>query len=198
MVPNHHAHHPPESSAAWLDELWSRQEKRLPLAQEWWRMAGGHPGARAVDVGCGPGRIALAYADWAGERGSVLAVDTSRDALAFLENKRDARRHAHVSTRQLDLQQDPLPSGQFDVVFATDMLHHVERPGAIFRHLRPTRATLLVGEFDPEGPGDMGPPLEARLPPERVLAWLRDASWVPDAPVFHPRFEHYSIVARAT
>lgn len=179
------------------DELWQRQEARLGLAQKWWWMAGGQPGAFVADVGCGPGRIAFEYAEWAGDRGSVLAVDASSEALKFLETQRDPERHAHLHTLELDVETSPLPAQRFDIVFVTDMLHHVANPSAVLRHLRPTRATLLVSEFDPKGPGDVGPPLADRIPPERLVAWLTEASWFPDEPVYHPQFEHYSIVARA-
>lgn len=178
--------------------MWERQGARLPLASRWWFLGGGRPGARVADVGCGPGRIALAYADWAGPEGSVLAVDADPDALAFLEARRDPARHANVRALLLDAQDSPLPAERYDAIFVTNVLHHVERPGDLLRHLRPTRSTLVVAEFDPEGPGEIGPPPEERIAPARLAEWLREAGWAPDEPARMPAHESYAIVARST
>ena len=70
------------------------------------------PGAKVLDIACGRGRHAIAAA----ERGAdVVAVDS--DARRLQEAENVARRH-NVSVRWVhaDLEREPLPPGDFDVV----------------------------------------------------------------------------------
>lgn len=182
------------SHTTW-EEVWRRQERRAPLADDWWHALALRPGARVAEVGCGPGYFALRYANLAGPAGHVHAVDVNEDALAFLRARLDPAHHAHVTTEVLDVEEHPLPSLRFDALFLTDVLHHADEPRRALRNLRETRAPLLVAEFDPEGPGEMGPPREERLRPDDLLAMLRGAGWAPGAVARQP-FEHYSVIAR--
>lgn len=177
-----------------LDHLAERQRARLPLAREWWAMAGGTRGARVADVGTGPGVLARQYAEWAGPDGSVLALDKDPEAVAYLRARLDPVRHANVTVRALDAE-DMMLEGDFDILFLTDVLHHAQRPDAFLRNLRATGRALLVAEFDPEGEGEVGPPRDVRLAPDDVLALLEEAGWSP-GPVLWQAMEHYAVVAR--
>lgn len=177
-----------------LDEMADRQRARLPLAREWWAMAGGKRGARLADVGCGPGVLARQYAEWAGPDGSVLALDRSADAVAYVRARLDPARDAHVTVRAHDAQASPLEE-RVDLVFLTDVLHHADDPARVLANLRAPGRTLLLAEFDPEGEGELGPPRDDRLAPGDVLAMLEDAGWTP-GPVLWQAMEHYAIVAR--
>lgn len=90
---------------------------------------------RVLDVGTGPGwvpiELALRKPGW-----EIWAVDASEDMLA------QARRHASeagVADRAHFVHGDatnlPFESGEFDVVLSHFMLHHIERPGALFDEL---------------------------------------------------------------
>lgn len=175
--------------------MWARQEKRADLAERYWTLAGGRPGWRVADVGCGPGLFALRYAAFTGPTGHVHAVDVDEDALAFLRAKLDPVHHAHVTTEALDVAAAPLPDLAFDAVFCCDMLHHVDDADAALRNLRASRARLVVAEFDRAGPGAMGPPPEMRIAARELDRMLRDAGWSPErvVPLEH---EHYAIVAK--
>lgn len=170
--------------------IWDRQAMRASLADVWWRMAGGRPGARVLDVGCGPGLFALRYADLGGV---VTATDLAEGALRFLDARRAGR---DVATRLHDAEDAPFPERGFDVAFVTNVLHHARRPDRILAHVRDAAATLLVAEFDPDGPGAIGPPLADRVAPPTLAAWLRDAGWAPGPPARGQPYEHYAIVAR--
>ena len=77
---------------------------------------GAFPGQRAVDVGCGPGRSALALAA-AGL--DVLAVDTHQPFLDELEvAARAAGLADRVHTRNLPMQALPVDAGVLDVVWS--------------------------------------------------------------------------------
>lgn len=177
------------------EEMYARQERRASLAQVYWDLANGRPGHRVADVGSGPGYFALRFAALTGPTGHVHAVDVSSEALEFLREKLDPVHHAHVTTEVLDIEAHPLPDLHFHAIFCTDALHHAGDIGAALANMRLANARLVVAEFDPAAPGDMGPPLEMRIAPERMLDALRGAGWKPGpwVPLDH---EHYAIVAR--
>lgn len=183
------------SHASHLDEMWRRQEARADLAQVYWDMAGGRPGHRVADVGSGPGYFALRFADLTGPTGHVHAVDVSADSLAYLRAKLDPVHHAHVTTEVLDVERLPLPDLHFHALFCTDMLHHVGDLDAALSNLRVGRARLVVAEFDPRAPAEIGPPIEMRLAPDAIERALRKSGWTPGPPRVLGH-EHYAIVAR--
>lgn len=175
--------------------MWERQQKRADLADEYWRLAGARPGWRVADVGCGPGWFALRYAAMTGPTGHVHAVDADEGALEFLRAQIDPIHHAHVTTEALDVEKAPIPDLHFDAVFCTDLLHHANDLAAVLRNVHAPRATLVVAEFDPHAPGDMGPPVEDRIEPRDLMRALDEAGWAA-GPWRALRHEHYAIVAR--
>lgn len=175
--------------------MWARQEKRGELALRYWDLVGGRPGSRVADVGCGPGYFALRYAALTGPTGHVHAVDADPEGLAFLQRKLDPVHHAHVTLEELDITRAPLPDLGFHALLCTDMLHHVDDLPAALRNLRLSRAPLLIAEFDPAGPGDIGPPMDMRIAPDALLAGLKTAGWTTRAWVALAH-EHYAVVAK--
>lgn len=177
-------------------EMWERQAKRGELAARYWDLAGGRPGMRVADVGCGAGYFAWYYANLTGPTGHVHAVDVDEPSLDHLRSRLEPAHHAHVTTELLDAEKTPLPELHFDALFCTDVLHHVEDVPALLRNLRQSRARLVIAEFDPSGPGDFGPVLGMRIAPEALLRALKDAGW--QAREWHAlAHEHYAIVARS-
>ena len=160
------------------------------------------PSTRDDDPGDGPdaalelpGVLARQYAEWTGPGGSVLALDLRPEAIAHVRARLDPVRDAHVTARVLDAEAMPLED-RVDLVFLTDVLHHAGDPARLLANLRAPGRTLLLSDYDPEGEGEVGPPRDARLAPEDVLALLRDAGWAP-GPVLWQAMEHYALVSRA-
>lgn len=187
-----HQHYRKDLSHLTEEEVWTRQQRRAPLLDRWWRLLEGRPGMRLLDVGSGPGFFTLAFASLVGPEGRVLAVDLRPEPLAFL----DRRRPPNVRTLVWDVEAAPLPETGFDAVLLTDVLHHAERPAEVLARLRGAAPRLLVAEFDPEGPGEMGPPAAERIAPAEMDRLLREAGWTPARREAHP-FEHYAILATA-
>jgi ubiquinone/menaquinone biosynthesis C-methylase UbiE len=82
------------------------------------------PGESVLDVGCGTGTLAIAAKRQVGTTGTVYGVDASPEMLARAEKKARAA-GAGVVFKQAYAQKLPFSDGQFDVVLATVMLHHL-------------------------------------------------------------------------
>ena len=75
-------------------------------------------GARVLDVGCGGGRNSR----WFAEQGATVeGVDL---AAPLLETVR-ASMPASVNLTAMDVLRDPLPTGEFDVVYDSGCFHHI-------------------------------------------------------------------------
>jgi ubiquinone/menaquinone biosynthesis C-methylase UbiE len=109
------------------------------------------PGDRVLDVGCGPGRLALAFAERVGPTGSVDGIDAAVEMINRASGL--ARKRGVVATFQVAFaQQLPFPDATFDAVACTLALHHVaedDQPtavGEMYRVLKP-HGRLLIAEF---------------------------------------------------
>ena len=108
-------------------------------------------GDRVLDVGCGPGRLAIAFAERVGPTGSVDGVDAAVEMINRASSQ--ARKRGVVATFQVALaQQLPFPDATFDAVACTLALHHVAEDdqqtavGEMYRVLKP-HGRLLIAEF---------------------------------------------------
>jgi demethylmenaquinone methyltransferase/2-methoxy-6-polyprenyl-1,4-benzoquinol methylase/phosphoethanolamine N-methyltransferase len=107
------------------------------------------PGQRVLDVGCGPGRLAIVAAAAAGPTSEVCGIDPAPE---MIERARRNAARAGV-TISLDVgvvEALPYDADHFDVVLSTLMLHHlpddVKRRGLaeIRRVLRPGGRVVAV------------------------------------------------------
>ena len=104
------------------------------------------PGDRALDLGCGVGRVAEYLADTTGAR--VTGVDVASAAISRAERRTRARRD-QVRYLHLDLNTADLPSRRFDAALAVDTLYLVndltETLGRIASSLRPGGRIVILG-----------------------------------------------------
>lgn len=120
-----------------------------------WERAGFRPGARILDVGCGPGYATFDLASLVGPGGHVLAVDVSPRFVAHLEAERRRRGVEHVEARVEDLEALSLPPESVDGAFARWVLCFLRDPAGaverVARALRPGGAFVVLDYCHYEG-----------------------------------------------
>ena len=109
------------------------------------------PGDRVLDVGCGPGRLAMVFAERVAPTGSVDGIDPAAEMIKRATAR--ARRHEMPVTFQVAVaQQLPFSDATFDAVACTLALHHVADDDQLmavqemYRVLNPG-GRLLIAEF---------------------------------------------------
>ena len=91
------------------------------------------PGARVLDVGCGPGTITVDIADRVAP-GRVIGIDASADVID--QARRDASGVDNVEFATGDVYALDFPDSSFDVVHAHQVLQHLSDPVGALREMR--------------------------------------------------------------
>ena len=127
----------------------------------WWQLAGITQGASVLDLGCGPGLVALEIAEVVGAGGRVVGVDREADAVATARALLDEAGHPQVGVQRAEAWDTGLEPGTFDVVCLRHVLAHntAEEVSRILEHvrvlLRPggccyvAESDLTAGRIDP-------------------------------------------------
>ncbi len=106
---------------------------------------------RALDVGCGPGHVALMVLDELESVTEVVGVDLSTNMLRHAQRHRAASPHRDRLRFELgDAKGLPFQDGSFQTVFSNTILHHIPDPvpflAEVWRVLAPG-GTLLVRDL---------------------------------------------------
>jgi arsenite methyltransferase len=106
------------------------------------------PGERVVDVGTGPGLLAVDIAAAVGPDGLVCGIDVSDSMLALAQARATQPGSAPIELRQAAADQLPCAEEAFDVAVSTQVFEYVEDvPAAlaeVHRVLRPGGRVLLL------------------------------------------------------
>ena len=134
-----------------------------------------------ADVGAGSGYFAFRFADLL-PGGTVRAIDIEPEMVRHIHHKAATDWVGNVEA-VLTTPDDPGVTGEVDVVFVCDVLHHVEQRQAWLRQLhaqmRPGARLVLI-EFE-EGDLPEGPPESIKLPKEQLISLVRQAGFRLDA-----------------
>ncbi len=149
----------------WLVTLTSLG-RRDRLREEVVERAALQPGMRVLDVGCGPGTLALRLKTAVGAEGQVSGIDASPEMIEVAKGKA-RKRDVEIDLRVAVAEALPYDDASFDCVTSTLVFHHLPEDvklaslGEIRRVLAPG-GRVVVGDF-PAGSGPL---------PHRVLSLL--------------------------
>jgi ubiquinone/menaquinone biosynthesis C-methylase UbiE len=92
------------------------------------------PGGKALDMGTGPGFVAIEVAKLLkGTGGRVVGMDLSQAMLALAaENAAKAGLNGILAWREGDVKAMPFDDGEFDLIVSNDSLHHWDDPLPVF------------------------------------------------------------------
>jgi ubiquinone/menaquinone biosynthesis C-methylase UbiE len=90
------------------------------------------PQSRVLEVACGPGFLALAFAARCRE---AVGLDLTDAPLAIAEKNGRERGLANVRFQRGDADRLPFAEGEFDVVVCRFAFHHFEEPGRVLREM---------------------------------------------------------------
>jgi len=117
------------------------------------RLIGKRPGARALDLGCGGGHVAFLLA---GQVGEVAAVDLSATMTATVSAEAKRRGLANLDVRQAPVEALPWGDATFDIVASRYSAHHWrEVPLGLAearRVLKPGGLAVFMDVFAPADP----------------------------------------------
>jgi ubiquinone/menaquinone biosynthesis C-methylase UbiE len=162
------------------DEVFARQSLRVELVDGWFEALQLKPGACVLDIGAGPGYVSLELAERVGPDGLVCAVDRSAEALAYLAALQRERGVTQIQCIVAEASTWDAAGMNVDAALVTMVLHHADDPLKLLANLGrilPMGAPLVIGEFHPQGPCEVGPPQAVRIAPERLKAWSEAAGF---------------------
>jgi SAM-dependent methyltransferase len=164
----------PEQVAAYTAADFTQADEAFVAACEaWLRDVGVAPPRRILDLGCGPGNIALRLAV-AFPEAEILGVDGSGAMIAVARQLTPAG--ARVEWVTATLPDEGLPVANFDLVVSNSLLHHLHDPSvlwhAVRRQARPG-APFFVGDLRRPASQDALDRCVANALPHDVPAVLR-------------------------
>lgn len=114
-----------------------RQQARELENESRWLLdrLGIQPGARAIDLGCGPQGILDLLSERVGPRGAVVGIERSDQSVRLARKFAADRQLANVEVAQGDATATGLPRGSFDVVHARLVLVNVPRPEQVVEEM---------------------------------------------------------------
>jgi len=115
------------------------------------------PDWRVLDYGAGTGLVTLCIQPFVG---SIEAVDLSAGMLDMLAKKIASAGIANVTTRQWDLEKEPYPVADFDLVVSSMTLHHIRNAPVVLSRLAALLkpgGLLALADLDAEDGSFHGP-----------------------------------------
>jgi len=112
------------------------------------------PGDRVADLGSGGGYFTFPMAEVVGETGHVYAVDIDESLLAYIAKQSKKRGLSQVETVLAPEDGLGLPDGSVDMIFLSNVFHHLPDPSEYFRRARPVLRNggrIAVIDFSEDG-----------------------------------------------
>jgi SAM-dependent methyltransferase len=94
------------------------------------------PGARCLDVGCGPGEVMRLMAERVGPHGEVTGIDADAAVGVHAIGHLHAAGHRQCRFQAHDVEaEEPIPGGPYDLVFARLVFLYIDDELAVLRRL---------------------------------------------------------------
>jgi SAM-dependent methyltransferase len=155
-----------------------------PVVLDCWKRAGITAGKRVLDVGAGPGYVAIDLANIVGPTGKVVALERSRNFVNALREMVRARSLTNVKIHELDLMTDDLPAGDYDFAWCRWVVSFVDNPPLLIQKLgrvMPNGSLSIFHEYGHYETWRFFPrlPMQERFR-EHVIATWRESGGEPD------------------
>jgi len=140
------------------------------------------PGARVLDLGCGPGLVTAQLRERVGPSGSVTALDEAPRWVEHLQGRVRERGWDNVRVVQARLPDHGLARGSFELVFLRWVLSFLPRRAELLRELASLLApggTLAVMDYNHEGVSLFPPSPGFRAAIRATRAWYAAAGGDP-------------------
>ena len=128
-------------------------------------------GSVVADLGAGGGWFTVRLARRVGPNGRVYAEDVQSQMIEAIQ-RRVSREELRNVVPRLGQPADPLlPANTLDAVLIVDAYHEIEQPIALLKNVRKALKSdgrIGIVNFTKEG-GGPGPPIAARVDPDRVI-----------------------------
>jgi len=132
--------------------------------------------ARVADIGAGTGYFAARIAKRIPD-GKIFAADVEPDMVAYLGERAKRDRLANLVPVEASADKANLPE-PVDLVLVVDTFHHIGNREKYFAALKSSlrpKGRLVIVDFKADSPD--GPPVEYRIPPEKVTKELEAAGY---------------------
>ena len=136
------------------------------------------PAASVADIGAGTGYFAARIAKRVPE-GKVFAADVEPDMVRYLGERAGREHVSNLMPVQASADAANLPE-PVDLILVVDTYHHIGHRVRYFSKLRESLrpgGRLAIIDFTADSPS--GPPVEHRIPPEKVTEELAAAGYAP-------------------
>jgi ubiquinone/menaquinone biosynthesis C-methylase UbiE len=134
------------------------------------------PDAVVADIGSGTGYFAMRIANMV-SKGRVYGVDIEPDMVKYLAARAKREKRDNV-TAIAGAPDDPRLPEKADLILMVDVFHHIDDRDRYFQKLRASLkpgGRIAIIDFRLDSPD--GPPMAARIAPERVKAEMKGAGY---------------------
>lgn len=134
------------------------------------------PDAIVADIGAGTGYLSVRLAHMT-PRGRIYGVDVEPDMIAYLRDRAAKSGLSNLVAVQAGQEGIDLPE-KVDMAVLLDVYHHIGDRASYFRRLKSQfkpNGRIAIIDFRLDSP--QGPPVSARLAPDRVRAEMAEAGY---------------------
>ncbi|MDI6716536.1 MAG: class I SAM-dependent methyltransferase [Actinomycetota bacterium] len=131
-------------------------------------------GIVVADLGAGTGYLSIPLAKHIGERGTVYAIDINPEMIAILNERSTGLSNLKVIKSEEN--SFPIPDGLVDASYMIAVFHELDDPTKFLLEIRRVSKPIhriIVIDWN-QVKGEMGPPLEERIPEEEVIKFFKN------------------------